>query len=271
MRVPVRADRSNHQESEDHTDWPCGVPRAFGRSRSARCCLLPRAHDADCPHLAVMACLCLKGYELSDAGALTVSRERGDVNEDVLATISRRNEAKATVVVPFCQSAMGAHQKGLTPEISGERVGVRWIEVLVRGTTQLRPRLPSADKMHHTNRKANCRTPAPEGNPVPPRCNHRKPETSDSAQKVDSSDDAKSQTYKREPGDNASTRQCVQRPCRKHQHHEGSDERRTPATSGSKLSHALARAEEAVPRSAKDDATDMQQGGKAAQRCTDDK
>ena len=65
-----------------------------------------------------MACLCLKGYELADAGALTVSRERGDVNEDIRATISRRNEAEAPIVVPFCQSSMGAHQKGLTPELS---------------------------------------------------------------------------------------------------------------------------------------------------------
>ena len=65
-----------------------------------------------------MACLCLKGYELADAGALTVSRERGDVNEDIRATISRRNEAEAPIVVPFCQSSMGAHQKGLTLELS---------------------------------------------------------------------------------------------------------------------------------------------------------
>ena len=118
LRVPVHADGSKDEKREDHTDWPCSMPSAFGRSRPTRCCPLPRAHDADCPHLTVRACLCLKGYELADAGALTVLRERGDVNEDIRASISRRNEAEAPIVVPFCQSSMGAHQKGLTPELS---------------------------------------------------------------------------------------------------------------------------------------------------------
>lgn len=83
-----------------------------------------------------MACLCLKGYELADAGALTVSRERGDVNEDIRATISRRNEAEAPIVVPFCQSSMGAHQKGLTPKFSRDAKRHRLQRVVRRETSE---------------------------------------------------------------------------------------------------------------------------------------
>lgn len=55
-----------------------------------------------------------KRESLSDRWAATIFRERRDMNKDLRATLSRCDESEAAIIVPLCESAFGAHMKGLT-------------------------------------------------------------------------------------------------------------------------------------------------------------
>ena len=47
----------------------------------------------------------------SDTWATTIFRKCRDVNKDIGATLSWRNEPEASIVIPLCESAFDAHMK----------------------------------------------------------------------------------------------------------------------------------------------------------------
>src|SRR5512141_3494821 len=65
--------------------------------------------DADRMLPSISTGLNVEGNELIDIRAPTVARERGDMDEDLVACASGLDEAEAAVVIPLRQSAVSAH------------------------------------------------------------------------------------------------------------------------------------------------------------------
>ena len=121
--------------------------------------------------------------------------------------------------------------------------------------------------MQRTDCEANCRAPPPECCAIATWRKRGKCDPRQATQEIDAGDDANGSAQERELWNDASGRECIQRPCGKHKRNAGSDECWKPATGYGELSHLLAGAKEAIPRCAKNYAANVEQGGDGTQDC----
>jgi hypothetical protein len=76
--------------------------------------MLPRTHDANRSQSSIPACFSLERYEFVELRTATAKRKGGDVNEYLFVALGGGDEAKTSVIVPFCQLAVFSHEKRLT-------------------------------------------------------------------------------------------------------------------------------------------------------------
>jgi|GEM_PF-3409847 len=82
-----------------------------------------RAKQALRPLFPIAANFDFERESFSDAWSMAILRKCGDVDKDLRATLGWRDEAEASIIIPFRERAFNAHMKGLTSELRGARCG----------------------------------------------------------------------------------------------------------------------------------------------------
>jgi hypothetical protein len=75
--------------------------------------MLTWTHDTNRLQSSIPACFSLEGYEFVELRTATVTRKGGNVNEYLFVALGGGDEAKPSVIVPFCQLAVFSHEKRL--------------------------------------------------------------------------------------------------------------------------------------------------------------